>query len=100
MPINADRARRMSARRRSHGPSISEQAYQLLNPAYVLTPTGAANPASESEALGLPPFGRGVELLAAAVATTSWYAAKWQPGAGVWQRLADQPRMPASVVPA
>jgi len=58
--------------------------------------TGAAYPtdvypATEAEALGLPPFGRGVALLANAIAGTNWYAKRWDPDKGVSIRLADQP---------
>jgi len=48
-------------------------------------------PAGEAEAMGLPPFGRGVALLANAIAGTDWHAARWDPGYGVSVRLADQP---------
>lgn len=48
-------------------------------------------PATEREAMGLPPFGRGVALLANAVAGTEWHAARWDPTTGVSVRLADQP---------
>lgn len=48
-------------------------------------------PATESEAMGLPPFGRGVALLANAIAGTDWHAARWDPSVGVSVRLADQP---------
>jgi phage portal protein BeeE len=48
-------------------------------------------PATESEALGLPPFGRGLNLLTNAVASTSWFARRWDPKLGVNIRLPDQP---------
>lgn len=48
-------------------------------------------PATESEAMGLPPFGRGVALLANAIAGTDWHAARWDPTVGVSVRLPDQP---------
>lgn len=48
-------------------------------------------PATESEAMGLPPFGRGVSLLANAVAATNWHAERFDPELGVAVRLADQP---------
>jgi HK97 family phage portal protein len=48
-------------------------------------------PAGEHEALALPPFGRGVALLANAVAGTDWQAMRWDAEAGVALRLADQP---------
>jgi phage portal protein BeeE len=56
-------------------------------------------PASESEAMALPPFGRGVALLANAVADTDWYAARWDPTQGVFQRLAAQPSVVADPNP-
>jgi HK97 family phage portal protein len=48
-------------------------------------------PATESEAMGLPPFGRGVALLANAIAGTNWHAARWDASVGVSVRLPDQP---------
>jgi HK97 family phage portal protein len=48
-------------------------------------------PATEAEAMGLPPFGRGVALLANAVAATAWHAVKWDAAANVNMRVADQP---------
>lgn len=90
MPISAERARRVAGRRSARGP-ITETAYRLLNPGWSPPQTGAATPATESQALGIPPFGRGVDLLAHGAAGTGWFAAKWQPDTGIWQRLADQP---------
>jgi HK97 family phage portal protein len=48
-------------------------------------------PATEYSAMGYPPFGRGVALLASAVATTRWIAERWDPALGVSVPLADQP---------
>lgn len=48
-------------------------------------------PATESEAMGLPPFGRGVALLANAVAGTAWRAVRWDPDVSVSVPIADQP---------
>lgn len=58
--------------------------------------TGAPYPdypayASESAAMGLPPFGRGCALLANAVAGTDWRAVRWDPELGVAVRRPDQP---------
>lgn len=53
-------------------------------------PTGPT-PAGEAEAMSLPPFGRGVALLANAVAGTKWWAVRWDPTLGVSIRLPDQP---------
>lgn len=53
-------------------------------------PDGPA-PAGEHAALGIPPFGRGVALLANAVAGTDWRAMRWDADAGVALRVADQP---------
>jgi HK97 family phage portal protein len=48
-------------------------------------------PATEAEAMGLPPFGRGVALLANAVAGTTWRAMRWDAELGVSVRIPDQP---------
>lgn len=48
-------------------------------------------PATEREAMGLPPFGRGVALLANAVAGTDWQAVRWDQAAGVAVPRPDQP---------
>jgi HK97 family phage portal protein len=53
-------------------------------------PDGPA-PAGEHAAMGIPPFGRGVALLANAVAGTEWFAKRWDSEAGVALRIADQP---------
>lgn len=50
-------------------------------------------PATEDEALAIPPFGRGVALLANAVASTDWFAQRWNADLGVDVRLADQPQV-------
>jgi len=47
--------------------------------------------AGEADAMGLPPFGRGVALLANAIAGTQWRAMRWDPDAGVDVRVPDQP---------
>lgn len=48
-------------------------------------------PASEHEALALPPFGRGIALLANAAASTDWHAERFDPDLGVAVRIPDQP---------
>jgi phage portal protein BeeE len=48
-------------------------------------------PAGEVDALGLPPFGRGLNLLSNAVAATEWFARRWDPQVGVYVRIPDQP---------
>lgn len=48
-------------------------------------------PATEAEAMGLPPFGRGVALIANAIAGTAWHAARFDASVGVSVRLGDQP---------
>jgi phage portal protein BeeE len=55
------------------------------------TPPAGPAPATEAQSVGLPPFGRGLELLANAVASTDWWAKRWDADLGVYQRLADQP---------
>jgi HK97 family phage portal protein len=54
-------------------------------------PANTPAPATEWKALGYPPFGRGVALLASAVATTRWIAERWDPAIGVEVPLSDQP---------
>jgi phage portal protein BeeE len=54
------------------------------------TPTPPA-PATERAALGYPPFGRGVALIASAIATTRWIAERFDPALGVHVALPDQP---------
>jgi HK97 family phage portal protein len=54
-------------------------------------PVPPPRPATEKQAMGLPPFGRAVALLANAIASTGWYARRWSADLGVWQRLDDQP---------
>lgn len=48
-------------------------------------------PATEAEALGLPAFGRGVDIIAGVVAGTHLRAFRWDEELGVHQRLAEQP---------
>ena len=48
-------------------------------------------PATETVALGYPPFGRGVALLASAIATTRWVAERFDTALGVHVALPDQP---------
>lgn len=48
-------------------------------------------PATEYAALGYPPFGRGVALLASAIATTRWVAERFDPAIGIHVPLPDQP---------
>jgi HK97 family phage portal protein len=59
----------------------------LTGDPYDAWPVGA----TEAQAMSLPPFGRGVALLANAVAGTEWRAMRWDPVAGVSMRLPDQP---------
>ena len=56
-------------------------------PAYSTSPP----PATETAALGYPPFGRGVALLASAIATTRWVAERFDAALGVHVALPDQP---------
>lgn len=56
-----------------------------------LAPLAAPPAAGELDALELPPFGRGLNLLCSAVASTEWHARRWDPALGVDVRLADQP---------
>lgn len=54
-------------------------------------PYGQVAPASEREAMGLPPFGRGVDLLCNAVAGTDWAAVRFDPELGVSIKRPTQP---------
>lgn len=47
--------------------------------------------ATEDEAMGLPPFGRAVALIANAIASTDWYAQRLDSDTGLHVRLSDQP---------
>ena len=96
MPTNsgwtaeAKALRRRSSARFSMGPGgltpRSDWTFLLGGP-----PPDAPVPATETEAMGLPPFGRGVALLANAVADTDWFAQRWDSERGVFQRIPDQP---------
>lgn len=57
----------------------------------LLWPDPTTFPATESEAMALPPFGRGVALLANAIAGTDWHAERWDADLGVSVKLPDQP---------
>jgi HK97 family phage portal protein len=61
----------------------------LLGTEWAAPPT--APPATEAEALGLPPFGRAVSLVTNAVASTAWHAQRWDGDLGVDVKLPDQP---------
>ena len=50
-------------------------------------------PATEHEAEGLPPFGRAVDLLTNAIASTDWYARRLDATTGLYVRLPDQPQI-------
>jgi HK97 family phage portal protein len=62
-------------------------------------PTNTVLPATEAEALAMPPFGRGVALLANAVASTSWHAARWDAALGVSVKIPDQPAVVTNPFP-
>lgn len=86
-----------------HNPSLAAMAQVAGHGGAGITPathwsylTGEPYPQgiplpSEADAMGLPPFGRGVALLANAVAGTSWRAMRWDPVQGVDVRIPDQP---------
>lgn len=57
-------------------------------------------PAGEHAAMGLPPFGRGVALLATAVAGTEWRAMRWDATMGVYLRIEEQPNVLSDPDPA
>lgn len=107
MATRADVARRVS---RSPGVRMrlaGHGRYGLRHPRdYAATlaewvPTGGVvYPASELEAMGLPPFGRGVELLASTLAGLEWRAVRWVPEQGIYQRIPDQPSVLVDPYPA
>jgi len=74
-----------------YGPSALQSRRDWIYYLGETWPSGTAMPASESEALSLPPFGRGLALLANAVAATDWHATRFDPNLGVAVKLADQP---------
>lgn len=101
MATRADVARRARALPRVAG---RQHARMLPRATYAtmlgeLPPVGMLPPATEAEVMSLPPFGRGVALLANAVASTEWYAAKWDADLGVSVRLPDQPAVLADPDP-
>src|SRR3954468_20104924 len=57
------------------------------------TPPLPPAPATESDALGLPPFGRGLDLIAGTIAGLVWRAMSWDADLGIWQRIAKQPNV-------
>lgn len=57
------------------------------------TPPPAPRPATRDEALSLPAFGRGVELIASCVAGVAIRAHRFAPKLGIWAELADQPQI-------
>ncbi len=73
----------------TRGPLRSRQALAVLLGESLEPPP--ARPATEDEAMGLPPFGRAVALIANAIASTDWYAQRLDPATGLKVRLPDQP---------
>lgn len=95
MPTRSARAN-VGARRVAGSRRTGTGPHGLTRPAQWAWLTGETLPpgplpATEAEAMSLPPFGRGVALLAAALATTDWYAYRWDADLGVAVRIADQP---------
>lgn len=102
MATRRDVARRLSSTRvrssgvNAYGPRWSMSRRRAADVRAVLLgepwpSTSAPPPATEADAMGLPPFGRGVALLANGVAGTDWFARRWDADAGIWQRIEDQP---------
>lgn len=54
-------------------------------------PPPSPRPATRDEALSLPAFGRGVELIASSIAGVPLQAFRRNAALGVWEKLADQP---------
>lgn len=76
-----------AGRRRSRGDMTATLYPFLVDP----PPIPPAHPATEPEAMGLPAFGRAVELLANAAASTGWYARRTNPTTGLIERVPEQP---------
>lgn len=98
MATRTDVGRRLSSRGLSgHHLAGSRGGRGLSDPsewAYLTgDPYPPAGPATEKDALGLPPFGRGLNLLANAAADTDWHAYRWDPDQGVAVRLPTQPNV-------
>jgi HK97 family phage portal protein len=96
MATRADVTRRLASIRTRGGVALHTGRARLSDRsawAFLLGgdyPTGPA-PAGEHAAMGLPPFGRGVALLANAVAGTDWRAVRHDAETGVSEAITDQP---------
>jgi phage portal protein BeeE len=99
MATRADAARVRSTRVAGMRSTRGQRNYAWLIDGWV-PPAQAPAPATEDQALGLPPFGRGLELLANAVASTDWHAQRWDPSTGIFQRVPDQPAVLTDPYPA
>lgn len=99
MPTARITAQRRLARRLPSAQITPTTTYPSVGRRYISTLSGEPVtsvpllPASPAEAESLPVFGRGVELLASAVAGTSWYSYRWDVDNGVFVRLPDQPNI-------
>jgi HK97 family phage portal protein len=94
MPVISDRNTSRLRARHNRWLSMAGQGLSPPDPWGWLTGDvfdGTVRPATEFTAMGYPPFGRGVALLASAVATTRWIAERWDPALGVEIPLPDQP---------
>src|SRR4051812_48775783 len=81
---------RQSARLRAYGGGLGPpDPWAWLTGDATTLPTPP--PATEAAALGYPPFGRGVALIASAIATTRWVAERFDAALGVHIALPDQP---------
>lgn len=58
-----------------------------------------ARPATEADAMGLPAYGFGVALIANAIASTEWYARRWNREHQIWERLEQQPAIVTDTYP-
>lgn len=103
-----DDVRRLNGRVRTSANILAGQGRRLTRrDLQVLTATTLEpplvpmpQPASEHEAMGLPPFGRAVALLTNAIAGTEWYARRAsREYPGIWDRVPDQPEIVSNPYP-
>ena len=85
----------------SSGGSVSTLSGGMINPAFWLgDPNSSMPPATEDNVLGIPPFGRGVDLIASAVAGVSLRAYRYDKTQQIDVRIEPPPPLLADPSPA